>query len=945
MPNIYHLLEVIIINAILLQSQLLNFKLWLNHKLSFKVSAGGFCYLVGLLMRKRVHDCDEIVWKIPEMRNVKVTPPPKAQQITEKKSEPIVASSESTKQAVECSPAVSALKVDFATDLFNMLSMDGPSVNSSEAAFTMIMHGQVSNQQSLLMAAAAKSGGVLPNFARTAQPPGTNDGKHGINIASWDLCSVSISKILEGLLKLPENRECADCKCKFLETMKNEEIDSKIMPILCMEGPRLAPGLNPIVCLIIVLTHFSCRGPRWASVNLGIFICMQCSGIHRSLGVHILKAQQITEKKSEPIVVSSESTKQVVECSLAISCLESVNSSEAASADDNAWVGFQSAAEGSGVDKTGSIEADAMKTHSSSGMEDLFQDSPSVVFAVSEKPKKDAKTDMSLFDKEEFRPSRAKPRSTSVPQPNFHTVSSLIPNQENYKEIEKRVTLNLQPTASGWLMTSAIARLLEITTTEIVQQAFEDLNFQDVSVKSLGGMVLIVTIQSKEDRSEALTNPKILGWFKSLKPWNGENLVGNQDYCGSNVQETLIEESYDGGRMMITMENIDHIDEWINITVRGRNYSVRVWEEDCDDPFNEKHTRDWIKSHISTPATKPMSSMVVSGNEEDLAFREDTNQNWLRGLSSDTKKRSARKLVELIQESKLEMVDEFLVQRLWYDAEFKVAVVGAEGLSGVLQYYLYQLIEDPSRSKLTLESWITSLFSVKLTSTCTELKKRRVEAIAAEKLQANRMGKEKQKATGADKRKDNALGDLLHHRTGVVIRDELEISICEEKRRLDAIDVEKLKGTFMGKGKQNAPYANRGQENSMALNDNVISKLSLAQRARQDREKRLKQSTAIPLGQCLGVDLPQKQQCLQSAQQITSVCIANYRHTCLEQGTVSTNVTETAQKRQRVTHIVSTNLANIVTEPGSYLLGTRNSFPCSMSLPSTSSSSAPQRNW
>ena len=56
-------------------------------------------------------------------------------------------------------------------------------------------------------------------------------------------------KILNEVIKLPENKMCADC--------------------------------NSI-------------GPRWASMNLGVLVCLNCSGIHRRLGVHISKVKSVT---------------------------------------------------------------------------------------------------------------------------------------------------------------------------------------------------------------------------------------------------------------------------------------------------------------------------------------------------------------------------------------------------------------------------------------------------------------------------------------------------------------------------------------------------------------------------------------------------------------------------------------------------------------------------
>lgn len=68
--------------------------------------------------------------------------------------------------------------------------------------------------------------------------------------------------ILNQLLQKEENKYCADCGCK---SPRYENINS-----------------------FQLLTN-----PRWASWNLGIFMCIRCSGIHRGMGVHISKVKSV----------------------------------------------------------------------------------------------------------------------------------------------------------------------------------------------------------------------------------------------------------------------------------------------------------------------------------------------------------------------------------------------------------------------------------------------------------------------------------------------------------------------------------------------------------------------------------------------------------------------------------------------------------------------------
>ncbi|KAE8693434.1 putative ADP-ribosylation factor GTPase-activating protein AGD15 [Hibiscus syriacus] len=225
--------------------------------------------------------------------------------------------------------------------------------------------------------------------------------------------------ILEGLLKNPENRACADCKSK---------------------------------------------GPRWASVNLGVFICMQCSGIHRSLGVHISKVRPATldtwlpeqiafiqytmkrggvpknrRSKSPPRMLDERApsygqgpTEQsgqghvnnfdnsfeeraiqaysrndnlpATRISLPVlrdRICENASGSGAASTDDSDWTCFQSAVDASATNKNDPPKAGENNGQFATGVENLFNDSPPITTKqVQEKPQKDVKNDiMCLFEK------------------------------------------------------------------------------------------------------------------------------------------------------------------------------------------------------------------------------------------------------------------------------------------------------------------------------------------------------------------------------------------------------------------------------------------------------------------------------------------------------------------------------------------------------------------
>ncbi|KAH7841955.1 hypothetical protein Vadar_010007 [Vaccinium darrowii] len=219
-----------------------------------------------------------------------------------------------------------------------------------------------------------------------------------------------------------------------------------------------------------------------------------------------------------------------------------------------------------------------------------------------------------------------------------------IPLAEKQKDIVASKSLNFQPIATSWLQTSAVVKLMTLSTPDLVLKAFHEFKMKEIQVRSLGGMYMIITFQSKDDRDQAMANSVIRSWFSSFEPWNGDaaslsrlvwiNCRGMplNIWCHNSFKrigemwgefialdvETIHGLSYDVGRLLIVTEKQERIDEWINICVRGRNYKVKVWEEECKDPFNDFEILKIASQQCSVKVYKPKLKLNISKDDDGL---------------------------------------------------------------------------------------------------------------------------------------------------------------------------------------------------------------------------------------------------------------------------------------------------------------------------------------